>query len=70
MIQIILALLLNFGISVNDGSGGPITVIDALTGETYSIGGSVGLGNGVIKGGGLLFYLHRNTDGTYYLVRR
>jgi hypothetical protein len=70
MIQIILALLLNFGISVNNGSSGPITVIDVQTGETYSVGSQVGLGNSVVKGGGLLFYLHRDPDGNYYLTSR
>lgn len=69
MIQIILALLLNLGISVNSGnSSGPITVIDVLTGELYSIGGTVGLGNSVVKGSGLVFYLHRDPDGNYYLT--
>jgi hypothetical protein len=72
MIQIILALLLNLGISVNSGGGsGPITVIDTLTGETYSIGTTAGLGNGVVKGGGgLVFYLHQDPDGNYYLTSR
>jgi hypothetical protein len=71
MIQIILALLLNLGISVSSGSGsGPITVIDTLTGETYSVGTTVGLGNGVVKGSGLVFYLHRDPDGNYYLTSR
>lgn len=71
MIQIILALLLNLGISVNNGgASGPITVIDTLTGETYSIGSTAGLGNGVVKGSGLVFYLNRDPDGNYYLTSR
>lgn len=76
MIELILALLLNLGITFGSGrqstTGGTILVTDTTTGMVYTfgIGSTGGVGNGVVKGTTLSYNLYRNPDGTYYLSRK
>jgi hypothetical protein len=76
MIELILALLLNLGITFGSGgqstTGGTILVTDTTTGMVYTfgIGSTGGVGNGVVKGTTLSYNLYRNPNGTYYLSRK
>ncbi len=76
MIDIIIALLLNMGITFGIGgqstSGGTVIVTDVNTGAVYTfgIGSTGGVGNGVIKNNIITYHLYRNPDGTYYISRR
>lgn len=76
MIDIIIALLLNLGITFSSGgqssTGGTILVTDTSTGAVYTfgIGSTGGVGNGVVKNSTITYNLYRNPDGTYYLSRR
>jgi hypothetical protein len=76
MIELIIALLFNLGISFGSGgqssTGGTILVTDVTTGAVYTfgIGSTGGVGNGVVKNTVLSYNLYRNPDGTYYLSRK
>lgn len=76
MIELIIALLLNLGITFGSGgqssTGGAVTVTDVATGAVYTfgIGSTGGVGNGVVKNNTLTYNLYRNPDGTYYISRR
>lgn len=76
MIELIIALLMNLGITFGGGgqssTGRTILVTDTTTGAVYTfgIGSTGGVGNGVIKNGVLTYNLYRNADGSYYLSRK
>lgn len=76
MIELILALLFNLGITFGSGGqssvGGTILVTDVSSGMVYTfgIGSTGGVGNGVVKGTTISYNLYRNPDGSYYLTRK
>ena len=69
MLQIILQLLLAMGIYFGPRSTSEITVIDQTTGQVYGIGVANGGGTSVTTRDPNVFYLVKDENGTYRLVR-
>ena len=69
MLQIILQLLLAMGIYFGPRSTSEITVIDQTSGQVYGIGVSNGGGTSVTTRDPNVFYLVKDENGTYRLVR-
>ena len=69
MLQIILQLLLAMGIYFGPRSTGEITVIDQTTGQVYGIGVTNAGGTSVTTRDPNVYYLVKDENGTYRLVR-
>ncbi len=64
MIEIIITLLLTFGINLDQDA---ITVVDERTGIVYGVGNSTS-GGGRIDSDSKTFILCQDEDGKYYLI--
>jgi hypothetical protein len=72
MLEIIIKLLIALGLYANGGPTKNIVVIDQSSGSTYNINVTTGITNSITNGSTTpeVYYLVRNADGTYSLVRR
>ena len=69
MLEIILQLLLAMGIYLGPRSTSEITVIDQTSGQVYGIGVTNGGGASVTTRDPNVYYLVKDENGTYRLVR-
>ncbi len=68
MLEIIIGLLLNLGISLGDGTN--VNVIDQETGICYGVGSTIIITQGVTPPPPPTYILMKDAEGNYYLVRR